>query len=124
MPINKFMEELTANQLDELNGDLKSLEHELQALLKTSIEGTKPVELDQPIGRLSRMDAIAQQKMAQANRANHKLRFDLVKAALALLERDEYGYCRKCEEPIGYGRLKAKPETPFCLECQGAREVR
>ena len=117
------MEELTASQLDELNVDLRSLQEELHALLRVSMEGTKPVELDQPIGRLSRMDAIQQQKMAQANRASHKLRFGLVKAALTTFEREEYGYCRKCEEPIGYGRLKAKPETPFCVACQGAREA-
>ncbi len=117
------MEELTPSQLEELQQDLRSLQENLHSLLKVSMEGTKPVELDQPIGRLSRMDAIQQQKMAQANRANHKLRFDLVKAALMVFERDEYGYCRKCEEPIGYGRLKAKPETPFCVGCQGAREA-
>ena len=117
------MEELTPSQLEELSVDLRSLQDELKSLLKVSMAGTKPVELDQPIGRLSRMDAIQQQKMAQANRANHKLRFDLVKAALMIVERDEYGYCRRCEEPIGYRRLKAKPETPFCVACQGAREA-
>lgn len=117
------MEELTSSQLEELSVDLRFLQGELQSLLKVSMEGTKPVDLDQPIGRLSRMDAIQQQKMAQANRASHKLRFDLVKAALMTFERDEYGYCRRCDEPIGYRRLKAKPETPFCVACQGAREA-
>ena len=118
------MEELRVHQLRILKSDLELLHRELQDLLKSSLESTKAVELDQPIGRLSRMDAIAQQKMAQANRINHRLRFDLVKAALASFDRQEYGFCRTCEEPIGYGRLKAKPETPFCLECQGAREER
>ena len=118
------MEELTESQLEELKTDLKQLEAELSGLLKVSMDGTKPVDLDAPIGRLSRMDAIQQQKMAQASRTSHKLRFDLTKAALMAFERGEYGFCRKCEEPIGYGRLKAKPETPFCVVCQGAREGR
>ena len=27
-------------------------------------------------------------------------------------------WCRRCEEPIGYKRLSARPESPYCLDCQ------
>jgi DnaK suppressor protein len=43
--------------------------------------------------------------------------------ALSTFDRGEYGLCRKCEEPIGYRRLSAKPEAPFCLECQRAVDI-
>ena len=26
--------------------------------------------------------------------------------------------CRRCEEPIAPSRLEARPEAPFCLDCQ------
>ena len=118
------MEELTEAQEKELAGDLARLKEELTELLDISREGTQTVELDQPIGRLTRMDALQQQKMAQASRGGHQLRARQVDAALKALRLGDYGYCRRCEEAIGYRRLKAKPETPFCVGCQSASERR
>ena len=44
--------------------------------------------------------------------------------ALARIADGEYGACLSCEEPVGYARLKARPETPFCIACQARRERR
>jgi DnaK suppressor protein len=60
--------------------------------------------------------------MASANRRSVELRLTQVRSALAALERGEYGACRRCEEPIGYRRLKSRPESPFCVACQRGRE--
>ena len=117
-------EELTDAQVEELHAALKALQTELGLLLEDSQEGSKPVDLETPIGRLSRMDAMQQQSMAKANRAASKQRLQLVRVALTAVEAETFGYCRKCEEPIGYRRLKAKPESAFCLACQGAIEKR
>lgn len=113
------MEELDEAETAELAGDLQALRDELLALLELSEEGARPVDLDQPIGRVSRVDALQQQSMARATREGHRHRLDQVKLALAALAEDEYGLCRRCEEPIGFRRLKAQPETPFCVACQG-----
>jgi len=115
-------DELSDAQMARLHEQLLALRSELEAMLKSSTEGARPVDLDQPIGRLSRMDALQQQHMVQAGRENAQQRLQRVQAALALFARDEYGYCRLCEEPIGFARLNAQPEAPLCLECQGARE--
>ena len=113
---------LTAAQVDELRADLSGLQSELAALLATSVESSRVVDLDQPIGRLSRMDALQQQAMAKANRAGSQRRLQLIESALQALTRGNYGECRRCEEPIGFPRLKARPESPFCLSCQGQME--
>ena len=47
------------------------------------------------------MDAIQQQKMAEASRRQQTLRLGQVKVALAAVESGDYGTCRSCEEPIG-----------------------
>ena len=117
-------DELTDAQLTELRADLLALKAELEALLDSTGDGVQPVDLEEPIGRLSRMDAIQQQKMAQANRARNATRLQMVRAALAADPEDEYGWCKRCEEPVGYGRLKSRPETPFCVTCQAAFERR
>jgi len=116
------MGELTASQLAELEQALVEEKARLEQVLKISKDGAKPVDLDVPIGRLSRMDAIQQQQMTKANRAAYERKLRLIEAALKTMANDEYGYCRSCEEPVAYRRLKARPETPFCLDCQDARE--
>ena len=116
------MEELTPAQLDELRDLIERQCEELEALLAGSAESSKPVALDEPIGRLSRMDALQQQQMAVASRTAQQQRLQLLKNAQQALARGEYGDCRLCEEPIGYQRLRVRPESPFCLACQTRRE--
>ena len=116
------MDELTAEQLEELRFDLTEERARLVEFLKISKDDAKPVDLGEPIGRLTRMDAIQQQQMTKANRAASERKLRQIESALEALGKDEYGYCRSCEEPVGYPRLKARPESPFCLECQDARE--
>ncbi len=116
------MVELTAEQLQDLHDRLVVLQNELACLLADSSASSQPVALDAPIGRLSRMDAMQQQAMAKANRAGHQQRLAQVESALQMLKQERYGECRRCEELIGYPRLKARPETPFCLDCQQQNE--
>ena len=91
---------------------------ELEESLKTLKEAAKPVDLNQPIGRLSRMDAMQQQQMALSSKNQMELALKLVKQAFKRLENDEYGICLSCEEQIAEKRLIARPETPFCTNCQ------
>ncbi len=118
------MEPLGTDQIEELQRDLLSLQEELATLLSISSDGARPVDLDEPIGRLSRMDAMQQQSMLQANRRAAQMRQQQVEAALQRLRDGEYGECRECGEDIGFPRLKARPEAPLCLACQGLREKR
>lgn len=118
-------EELDAAQLDELKATLEGLVKQLEDSIEEARRAAKPVQLDQQsVGRVSRIDAIQQQQMAAAGQRSMELRLRQAKAALRAFEADEYGWCRRCEEPIGYPRLAAKPESPFCLDCQSAGERR
>ena len=115
--------QLVDAEREELRRDLEVLADELHAMLAGSTEAARPVELDQPaIGRVSRVDAIQQQKMLQANRSALSARAQRVQSALARLADDEYGECVGCGQEIGYKRLKARPESLYCIGCQTARE--
>ena len=118
------MNELTEQQQAELHQALLDLRMELQQMLENSSDGAQPVSLDEPIGRLSRMDAMQQQSMVQANRRTTQTRLTRIEAALRRYASDEYGLCVGCEEDIGYARLKAQPEAPFCIDCQSNKETR
>ena len=119
------MSELTATQIQEQTAALRRLEIELDTVLRQSKEAAQPVVLDQQsVGRLSRIDAIQQQKMVEANRRRQNLRLKKVRAALSAIETEEYGLCLRCEELIGWRRLQAQPECTVCLECQSHLEIR
>lgn len=115
--------ELTQEQETELQADLGALLAEHEELLARKNDATDTVDLDQPIGRLSRIDAIQQQKMAQEQRRRIELRRGQIRQAIGWIEEQAYGFCRRCEEPIGFRRLKARPESPFCLACRSAIET-
>ena len=55
--------ELTPQQLEDLYQALERDRLRLEKHLQLTKEGSKPVQLGTPIGRLSRMDAIQQQQM-------------------------------------------------------------
>ena len=115
---------LTESELSQLRRKLLELKGELVDLLAATKEGARPVDLDEPIGRLSRMDAMQQQNMQLANRRAATLRQQQVAAALERMEEEEYGECLSCGESIDLGRLQVAPEAPFCVACQGRRERR
>lgn len=114
---------LDAAEKKALRSQLEALAAELGAGLDGSAEAARPVELDQPaLGRVSRIDAIQQQKMIEANRAAQQARLQAVRAALGRIDEEEFGECRACGEEIGLPRLRARPESHYCIDCQSARE--
>lgn len=82
-----------------------------------------PVELDQSkVGRLSRMDAMQQQAMAQATARRTEQEQQRIRTALRRMDSGDFGYCVKCEEEIAEGRLRVDPSTLVCIDCARAAE--
>ena len=97
---------------------LLARQKELAAEDAANADSTDVVELQQDsVGRLSRMDAMQQQAMAQAQkrrRANERAR---IAAALERLEDGEWGYCVTCGEEIAEKRLAHDPSVATCVKC-------
>ena len=74
-------DELTPAQVEELRADLVTLEGALAEHLGQMTNSAKAVDLDTPIGRLSRMDALAQQQVAKAGKEATRARLGQVRAA-------------------------------------------
>jgi len=92
--------------------------HELVHLAQTAADVRGPVELDQTTqGRLSRMDAMQVQAMAQETERRRQLEISRIDTALKRLDEDEYGYCVACGEPIEPKRLAHDPSVPNCHVC-------
>ena len=97
---------------------LLELRDQLEGIEESSAKASAVVELDQAkVGRLSRMDAMQAQAMAQAQ--ERKRQNDLVRIDLALrrLDEGEYGYCTDCGEEIAPRRLEIDPMAERCIKC-------
>jgi DnaK suppressor protein len=46
-----------------------------------------------------------------------------VESALKRVDGGTYGICEGCEEEIALARLKARPVTTLCIECQRRQEL-
>ncbi|OVE73427.1 hypothetical protein BVX93_01590 [bacterium B13(2017)] len=114
--------DLTIDQFRLLEKKLHDLKRELEILLDVSRMNAKPVDLEEPIGRISRMDAMQDQSLAKSNKESLILKSKQVKASLNDISNNCYGICRLCKNPIGFNRLNAKPEAPFCIHCQNRIE--
>ncbi|PRD42591.1 conjugal transfer protein TraR [Phyllobacterium phragmitis] len=99
----------------------KRLRNELEEtirLIEESREHRAPVALDQQsVGRLSRMDAMQQQAMAQDITRRRQQRKIAIERALSRIRDGEFGYCVKCEEPITVRRLDIDPTFEACVRC-------
>lgn len=101
-------------------GKLNVERAELENLLAETDSDSDPVELDQQnTGRLSRMDAIRSQAMAQEAKRRRTLRIQQIDAALKRIEEKEFGWCADCGKFIGEGRLEADPVFLTCVSCAG-----
>ncbi len=108
-------------ELEEFSHLVKERLAEVEASLELASSDAEPVDLDLSIGRLSRMDALAQQHIAVARRRELETRRSQLRAALARINAGSFGECLDCEEPIGLGRLRARPESSLCRDCQQRR---
>ena len=85
---------------------------------KAAKDSRATVVLDQTsVGRLSRMDAMQQQAMANATSQRRKIEITQAKAALERIKQGEFGYCVECGEDIAPKRLNHNPSIATCITC-------
>ncbi|MBO6527651.1 TraR/DksA family transcriptional regulator [Erythrobacter sp.] len=106
---------------DEARIRLFARRAELDAEDAANADSRDTVELQQDsVGRLSRMDAMQQQAMAQATERRRKAERKRIAAALARLDQGEWGWCTACGEQIAERRLAHDPSVATCLKCASA----
>ena len=79
-------------------------------------EAQRTVELDQQtVGRLSRMDALQVQAMAQAQQPRCDKERTVLSFALKRISESEFGYCDDCGQPIEEARFRLNPAFTNCI---------
>lgn len=96
-----------------IDSQIESTKKEIEEL----IELTKPISLDNSIGRLSRMDAINNRAINEKALRDKKRLLQKLDRAKERAEKGELGTCLKCGDRIPFGRLKIMPYTTRCVKC-------
>jgi DnaK suppressor protein len=78
---------------------------------------SQPVEPDNAIGRITRMEAINSKNMNEAALVKSTNTLDKLHRCLKKTDDPDFGYCMNCEEPIPYKRLLIMPEASLCVPC-------
>lgn len=100
---------------------LERMESKLDAVAEIGQAAAAAVELDQSkVGRLSRMDALQSQAIAQASERQRQLQRQQIKRARQKLSDSNYGDCETCGEPINPKRLEISPIAATCIDCANA----
>jgi DnaK suppressor protein len=95
------MSDRTDIDTDRIAERLRTRRADLLATSAGASERRATVELDQQrVGRLSRMDALQDQAMAQETERRRLIELKRIDAALKRIDEDEYGYCSGCGDEI------------------------
>lgn len=109
---------LTTQKLAEFQAKLLSEQQKLQLEAVQAEQSSATVVLDQQsVGRLSRVDAMQAQAMAQELARRRARQLVEIAAALTRIANNDYGYCQACDEPISPARLGINPASRYCLNC-------
>ena len=77
----------------------------------------KPIEPENAIGRISRMDAINNKSISDRMLRNSLQKLKNLKTGLKRLENIDFGICIQCRREININRLLIIPETLKCVKC-------
>ena len=109
--------------MDSMKRKLIEIREQLERLATTGDASAAVVELDQSrVGRLSRMDAMQAQAMAQASGQRREKMLRDISAALKRIDEGDFGICENCDEPINPKRLEVDPTARLCIDCASASE--
>ncbi|WP_167607428.1 TraR/DksA family transcriptional regulator [Maribellus sediminis] len=86
-------------------------------LVQEYSELTKPVEPENAIRRISRMDAIQNKSVTEAALRKSKEKLEKLEFAFTKVDEDDFGICVSCKKPIPLGRILIMPQSRTCVAC-------
>ena len=98
----------------------RKIEYEIQKtkkLISEYIDLTRPIEPENAIGRISRMDAINNKSVTEAALRTAQQKLDKLEFALLKVDEEDFGICIQCKTPIPLGRLLVMPQSRTCVKC-------
>ena len=82
-------------------------------------EMTQPIEPDDAIGRVSRMDAINNKSVMEAALRSAQRKLNDLQDVLRRVNGNDFGICINCKKPIPIQRILLVPQAQICMNCLG-----
>ena len=108
---------MTPEELRQIEQVINTQMADIRATLGAHEKSARPVEPDNAIGRLTRMEAIGAKHISEASLENARSRLLRLENALKRLDTPDFGICLSCEEEIPVKRLMLLPEAMRCVRC-------
>ena len=106
---------------DKEKADFKELINRKMVFSRNKIDRYRdmaaPVSPENAIGRVSRMDAINNKSIAEAALREEEEKLRGLEYMLHHLDREDFGQCILCGQPIPTARLLLMPHSPHCIRC-------
>ena len=112
---------MTQNEKDEIKAIIEKNIYTLKEQIALLGEKVKPIAPDCSLGRLTRLEAMGEQHVNNKILDESKLRLSRLTNALSRIDKPMFGICIECEEPIGMGRMRIRPESVRCVSCADSR---
>lgn len=106
--------ELSEFQLKEL---IKEEIAKTTKLIEMYTEETKPVAPDCAVDMLSRNDTMNNMSRVNALLRQAKAKLTALEFTLTKVGTEEFGRCVACRKEIPIGRILARPQSLYCIEC-------
>lgn len=111
------MPSLTKKKKTELEKTIKTNIATLKDQILSLEEKTKPIAPDCSLGRLTRLEAMGEQDVANKILDEARVRLTRLNNAMQRLNTPMFGICIECDEDIGFGRMSVRPESVRCVAC-------
>ena len=111
------MSSLTKQEKSDIKETIETSITSLKEQIAILEEKVKPIAPDCSLGRLTRLEAMGEQHVNNKILDESKIRLARLTNALLRVDKPMFGICIECEEPIGMGRMRIRPESARCVQC-------
>ncbi len=109
---------MTQEEKDEIKVRIETNIHTLKEQIDILEEKVKPIAPDCSLGRLTRLEAMGEQHVNNKIMDESKLCLARLTNALLRVDKPMFGICIECEDPIEIERMRIRPESVRCVECE------
>ncbi|MBN2738062.1 MAG: hypothetical protein JXR70_13845 [Spirochaetales bacterium] len=114
---------MTLEEKDSIRTEIENRIMKIEQNISALQEETVPIPPSVALWRLTRMDAIQQKSIAEANIKSDKESLIRLRSALERLDDPDFGLCLICKQAIPTGRLTIIPESRVCVKCSSKKKI-
>lgn len=115
---------MTKRKMESLRKRLEKLAAEIEQSLRTQEEEYRELSAETTVEVIDEAQTRMETQVQEVVLMHDERRLTRVRAALQRVREGTFGACLLCGSQIDPGRLDARPEAAFCIDCERKQEKR